>query len=797
MIKESKALLSRLKKDNIFKSIIEKITLKKILDEHEKEYILKLAIIFYEWFNYEQNNYYFEFSYFLILNYSINCNDYVPLYDFSLSAGFYPISKLIQERSLVNNNIFDAFYNIGVNRYANKDRIETNEQHNIIRNLLNSESKNRSLVAPTSYGKSEFILDDIEKLNLPKVGIIVPKKALIWETYRRVKSIAKKMKYKVMMHDTEYTGFDRFIAIFTQERALRLLQENNVYFDILYIDEAHNLFEANERNILLSRLIRLNTKFNNNQKTVYLSPLINDSTNLLFDKNQAISEQKISFNVKEPRLIYFTRNEQEYIYNRFIDEMIYSKDCNISWRDYIQENTVNKSLLFAYKPKAVQDIALEFSSNIPFVHSNEIDTICEILVKYIDKDYYLVELLKKGIIFVHGKVPDSIRDYLLSKFKTGKDIKYLVSNTSVLEGVNFPIDSIFIMNTYSLNKNDLLNLIGRVNRLNDIFLRDKDITKLVCPVYFIESSQFEGNSSIKNKIKQLRSTEIVDDVQNPILPNSKVKNERIVNRENSFLNEYNDDNLRMILIKNGLDSYYKDFEKTLDQIHMNIKFFNETIKVEHIDNSNLFTVVQIIFMYCFEYVDFKKEEIARLINKEARDFYNIYISKIYFKDMKTKIRYFMSYFNYYELNNAPFYIGEGFGEISKKTALYPESSRLTYIDIRSKSYKEKVNIAIIKSKIEDDLISYTIANFVKSLFDLNIIGEDTYNNFLYDTVSTQKIDLLKSGLSHQVINFIEENKLLQDISFHDYGFQVTDKFKQIILEQDDFIKFEISKTIDF
>jgi len=796
--KEIKSLFTRLKKDAVFKNIIRKVTLNRTLEENEKQYALELAIILYEWYVSEENKYFFEFSYFLILSYSINSGDYKPLNDFCLSSGFYPVSKLINESNLLDSNIFDIFYNVGINRYKNKDRIETNEQFCNIKRLLESNDKYRSFVAPTSYGKSEFILDDIERQNSSKIGIIVPKKALIWETFRRVREVAKRRSYTVMMHDAEFiTSSKRFIAIFTQERALRLLQENDVYFDILYIDEAHNLFDSDQRNILLSRLIRLNAKLNNQQKVIYLSPLINDSKNLLFDNSVQIKEQKIEFNVKEPKILHFKANSEEWIYNRFTDDIIFSQHCNCTWIEYIKKKTSAKSLLFAYRPKTVQDIALRFSENFNQISSPEIDEIIDVLGKYVDKDYYIADLIKKGVMYIHGKVPDSIRDYLLSKYKTCDSLKYLVSNTSILEGVNYPIDSLFILNSYSLDKNNLVNLIGRVNRLNDIFLKSKDITKLLCPIYFVESSRFEGDTSFINKIKLLRSTETIDDISNPVLPNTRAKNEKIVDRENTYIKDFHDDNIRITLIKNGVDSYYNNFQSALNQINSNIRFYRETDLLSIVDNSSIFTLIHKIFMHGFEYNDFQKQEVGRLTNAEACNFYNNYISTAFFADMKTKIKYFIKYFSYFELKRMPFYIGNEFGEIAKTTSMYQKTNRMTYVDIASKSHKEKVNLAIIKATIEDNLIRHTLANFVKTFYDLHIISEETYNNFLYNTTSELKINLLKSGLSRQVINFIEDNDLSGDIKFENYGFQISDKFRQNILNQDDFIKFELSKILDW
>ena len=99
--------------------------------------------------------------------------------------------------------------------------------------------------------------------------------------------------------------------------------------------------------------------------------------------------------------------------------------------------------------------------------------------------------------------------------------------------------------------------------------------------------------------------------------------------------------------------------------------------------------------------------------------------------------------------------------------------------------------------MEDEVLSVIFTSFVKSLFDYKIIDINSYNKFLYNTDSESKIKLLKSGLSHQVIHFLEENDLMDEIIFNDIGFQPTEKLVKIILEQEDYVKFELNKIIDF
>lgn len=72
-----------------------------------------------------------------------------------------------------------------------------------------------------------------------------------------------------------YQSEQTFIAILTQERAIRLLEANpTLSFSSVFIDEAHNAFEVGDRALLISRLIRESKLRNPATKFYYFSPVI-------------------------------------------------------------------------------------------------------------------------------------------------------------------------------------------------------------------------------------------------------------------------------------------------------------------------------------------------------------------------------------------------------------------------------------------------------------------------------------------------------------------------------------------
>ena len=92
-------------------------------------------------------------------------------------------------------------------------------------------------------------------------------------------------------------------------------------------------------------------------------------------------------------------------------------------------------------------------------------------------------------------------------------------------------------------------------------------------------------------------------------------------------------------------------------------------------------------------------------------------------------------------------------------------------------------------------MNYKFAKLVKSLFDLQLIDENLYNKYLYNTVDIKIINLLKLGFSFQLINFVEDKNLGNEITITKTGITVTEKFREALSKEDDFIQYEIKKFI--
>lgn len=107
--------------------------------------------------------------------------------------------------------------------------------------------------------------------------------------------------------------------------------------------------------------------------------------------------------------------------------------------------------------------------NLPNIElSKELIELINELGQLVHPDFKMVKYIKKGIIYLHAKLPSNIKNYLLKYVRESNQIKHLVANSVILAGMNLPIDNLFYISGYS-NLRDLYNLIGRVNRINEIF----------------------------------------------------------------------------------------------------------------------------------------------------------------------------------------------------------------------------------------------------------------------------------------------------------------------------------------
>tara|TARA_B100000780_G_scaffold241533_1_gene184008 strand:- start:668 stop:3112 length:2445 start_codon:yes stop_codon:yes gene_type:complete len=814
MQKEVKTKFTFVNKNPKFKEIFKKLVLDKELKYDEKVYILSTSILFLKQFE-KDNRYlsYADFAYYIILKYSIKYKDYEPLFDFSINFGFYPISKAILNNKLIEiDTINNILQEINLNKFKNDENyIETLEQNIISNHFLNDESKEKGFLAPTSFGKSSLIIKLINSSNLKKTVVVVPTKSLLMQTYNMIRKA--NLQKKIIIHEEMYNNETSFIAIFTQERALRLLNRRSLSYDMIIIDEAHNILKSENRSILISRLLSKNKSINKKQNVVYLSPLVKNIENLKIDNSQVIKSHSINFNIKEPQTYEVSLKNKVTIYNRFVNEFYKIDNTYRTKFEYIIKNSKNKNFLYNYRPKFIEDLAKKLSSKLEVIDSlTEINKIITILKREIHPKFYGIDYLSKGIVYIHGKLPDLIKEYLEHKYRTLPEIKYIIANSVILEGINLPIDSLFILNTRGLQGKELINLLGRVNRLNEVFSKDKtSLKKLLPPIHFINNKIYNGeNSNMSNKIKLLRSRIFEDEVENPILESYDIENIKGKDKERKKEKIEEIQSNEAFLIKDSIDHNDKIkkylLESTISDIYINLDTASNNIssKIKSLKISkkiiwkNLSMMEKIDYFFLSNIENINDFEITRLAKQQAQNYYENYILISQQNSLKENIIKLVDYYKErIKSGDSLFYMGRSYGEIPRSTSNYSNYSDNVYVDLKRKNETELVNLSVVKLKMEDDFISYKLNRFIVMLHDLKLIDNEEYNKYIYGTTDEKKISLTKYGMSISLVTRIESNEQLNNIYFDDFNnLQGNKEFKDYLNQIDDLYRFEIERFLN-
>ncbi len=369
-----------------------------------------------------------------------------------------------------------------------------------------SKKKYISVSAPTSAGKSYIISRWIELLIMRsdkalRVAYIVPTRALIQQVQLDLQELFSGMQNQLKITSSPVVQINpdqSVIYVLTQERLhmLQNLRDEEVYLDLVVIDEAHKISDGNW-GILLEQVISIVIKScadskGFNTKIVFLSPLTENPEVLLtgLDLMESIAIKSTFVTVNQKLL--WLRQHPDYpkkwsFYKISGDNESFIGNLNLSVRP--GNSKVKKLACVAY------DLAGFTDGNLVYVNgaadaektagyiadfltedislNPEIKELCDLVKNTIHKDYVLRMTLKKGVGFHYGNMPLLIRNEIERLFKRGV-IKFLVCTSTLIEGVNLPAKNIFLNQPQKgkdtpLNEMDFWNLAGRAGRLGKEF----------------------------------------------------------------------------------------------------------------------------------------------------------------------------------------------------------------------------------------------------------------------------------------------------------------------------------------
>lgn len=461
-----------------------------------------------------------------------------------------------------------------------------------------------SFSGPTSMGKSfiikQFILEKISTDNFVKgFCILVPSKALIKQYLLEFRKALNKLnitRFNVLTTPSvlDFAKFqeNNFIFILTPERMLSLLSSHKeIKLDYLIIDEAHKLFNDDDRALTYYTSIDYClTKFKS-IKVIMSSPLIKnpDIYGNMYYKKESVSLRTLETPVSQ-NLFYIDLLENTMKF--YEDNKEYSFD--ISKIDEIQSiNGIlhrvgeGNNLIYLNGKSKTIEYAIRLSdyfkkNKIDVLNKNEkikIDEVCKLISKVIHPRYYLIECLKLGIAYHYGFLPIIVRERIEKLFKDGT-IKYLFCTSTLLEGVNMPAKNVFILSDKLGRKNitkiDFWNLAGRAGRLGYEFYGNIFCVKIKNDMWknkeiFIEKENIGVEDVLKDTLKKKNKV-----IKNVLLED---KIQKDINKKEKYIN-YISNIIQIDTISKQNTAMIKNVSEVNEDVLSICKKFKNRVKVD-------------------------------------------------------------------------------------------------------------------------------------------------------------------------------------------------------------------------
>lgn len=495
----------------------------------------------------------------------------------------------------------------------NKKIILTNFQRKLWKSLYNQ--NNTVVSAPTSAGKSfvvqHYIADAIHSGRAQRICYIVPSRALISQVSDDLRalitSIDSELKPRIInipdAHDDLLSSNQPTIYILTQERLHILLDsELDFDFDIITIDEAQSISDGGRGILLLSAISRSVEKSRKEPQTIFICPYANVQGsfpkifpdmefNIIKEEEGSVSQNLISIDIDSPPTKTMKVN--------FIDK---NKTINLGKKETSLELIDNNyaaiiahtfggnaaNLIYAPGPAKSEEIArmlyqLESSENITNP-DNEKNNLADLAERAIHPKFLLAKTAKAGIGFHYGRLPALVRKEIENEFSSGR-LKYLVTTSTLLYGVNLPAKNLFIEDPTKGN-NELLsgpefwNLAGRAGRLGKEF--EGNIFLINMKGWEADLTKYDKNYDVKSALSETiieRHEEILELIESSKIPSGK--NPDIENAAAKLFLDYRSDKIERTLSNIGSDLPHGVKDKilaALDSANPKIDIDDETLQ---------------------------------------------------------------------------------------------------------------------------------------------------------------------------------------------------------------------------
>ncbi|WP_448061060.1 DEAD/DEAH box helicase [Cellulomonas hominis] len=637
---------------------------------------------------------------------------------------------------------------------------------------FNQRERHAIVVAPTSYGKSEMLIEKIVGHLNAATCVLVPSRALIAQTRQLIISDPRVQaaRVRVITHPEAYTGEERFVAVMTQERLQRLfVDQPELKFDQLLVDEAHNLLPKGTRPIDLSQAILIASGRNEDLAVTYYTPFMADPDKLRHIGGADIRSRSRSVNehVKAERIIHAAPGQRQELYDQFLDRMIPLKqEVPEDEIDAVSTLAGHRTLVYVNRPRDSQHLAGRLAAQRGTVAlSSQAQRAITAIADLIDPRYSLITAIEAGVLFHHGQIPDVLRQYIEMLFRTDEssDSRLLVTTSTLLEGVNTPADCLVIMTATrgraNLSRSAFRNLIGRVARFKEVFdERRTDLDLLQPRIYLVPSTYSRKNWNVETFLGQVANLarHAEDAVVNPLLEAAEDIAQRT--QELEYLENIEpgltqvadarvaETEVGRLCFRHGV----RDFD--IFEFERSIQARVDRMRPE----PPLSEVGEVIDAICETFllgVDLEDgDDLARLQrHTAARSFYAMFLGwRARNEPFKRLIGHFVAYWT--QMDQPLAYVGSGWGEES-----YDGGLRKLWVDMGQKSLSEKINLAVVRIKVEQDFIDFRLMKYVEILNALGLIEPQLYQSIKYGTSDPYLICLLRNGFSPELARLVLES----------------------------------------
>lgn len=801
--------LQKLKNTSFFEDLYVKLFSSQKLSYAESLSLLKISIALLKSENKELKG----LGYRIILLHSNKTNEYTPLFDVSINLGYFPVVKLIK-RDNKGDSFWDAFQESVIDVYKTDDYMSTFEQF-YVRKSFNIKEKSFAVIAPTSYGKSELIEQTINIEG--NVCILVPTKALLAQTKRRLLTQPLLSKKSFITHpDMELPPNNQgIIAILTQERLIRFFQTHkDLFFDMAFIDEAHNLLDDSDRSRLLAAAIAMIKKRNEGVSFAFLTPFVKEIENLkILNTVLNLQELRITEKIKTEKLFMydFKKLKKLMLYDQFFNKFIrVSEKTYSSYAALIKDKSGSKNIVYLNKPLDAQKYALILARTMGKSVSKDLKKCIDDLEEITHKDYDLLYCLERGVVYHHGSMPDRIKLFVENLYSNMKSIKYIVTTSTLLEGVNIPAEKLFVLDNRKgrrkLSPAQFKNLLGRICRFSEVFHRESGRLDMLEPEIFVlrtEYSRADANLSTFLEETMKINKKINDNPENILLEhtketedlNRKLKDysEFINNIEPGIVNgheyrrpktSFGEECFKNNIFEIDIIDVEKDCVDKIEQLKKCGIILSDPVKIMEAINNIFLTKIR-------EDEDERGRNLGRLKKLGAQNFYAMLLKwRISHTKMHQMIWSFVSYWNELVRTEEHPYVYVGKWGEEEREGFLPR-----WVDISSKTNAEKINLAIVRIKDEQDFLDNTLMKFIEVLKTSTILDEDVFLKIKYGTTDQFKINLSKGGMSLSLISLIVEKYddcIVKNVTTNQITFkpEVLDKMKS--KSENEVIRFEAS-----